>query len=190
MRYTKFVIHEYRGISEPIEIRLDNSIVPLIGVNECGKTTILEAIFSFDSLNDRLHNGRQLKDVENLYSFEPSNPRISGHLLVNKEEMEPILDKLDGRLDFIELWQKVFGSSDPDLSPDDEQLIKLDLEETAQLLRGLEGGISEEQIEGVISNINVARLRQEISQKDDDFTLCVTRHLRTLKYSVELEGVT
>lgn len=49
MQFTKFRIKNFKGIKEA-ELRLDQSkgkIFTLVGLNECGKTTILEAINSF-----------------------------------------------------------------------------------------------------------------------------------------------
>lgn len=52
MRYTQFRITNYKGIREPLELDLDiqpdNKIYTLIGLNESGKTTILEAINDFE----------------------------------------------------------------------------------------------------------------------------------------------
>lgn len=42
--------------------------MPIIGENECGKTTILRAIFAFDFNNDKaLENGSHIKDIFNRY---------------------------------------------------------------------------------------------------------------------------
>ena len=68
MRYTKFYIENYRAIKEKLCIDLSSRIIPLVGVNECGKTTILQAIFCFDYINDKENNGQHLQNIENLYS--------------------------------------------------------------------------------------------------------------------------
>lgn len=48
MKYQKFIIKNYRAISEEIEIDLKkSSLLPIIGVNECGKTTILHCEILF-----------------------------------------------------------------------------------------------------------------------------------------------
>ena len=52
MKYISFSIEHYRAIKEKITINLAPRIIPLVGVNECGKTTILQAIFCFDYFND------------------------------------------------------------------------------------------------------------------------------------------
>lgn len=67
MEYKKFILQNYRAIVDPIEIDLSHGIVPLVGVNECGKTTILQAIFCFDYSNDKINSGRHLKNIMNLY---------------------------------------------------------------------------------------------------------------------------
>lgn len=46
MRYSKFHIVNFKGIEE-LTIELDGDVTTLIGLNESGKTTVLEAIFCF-----------------------------------------------------------------------------------------------------------------------------------------------
>ena len=75
LSYLAFEIVRYRGVREPIRIDLTKrSLIPIIGVNESGKTTILHAIFAFDYYNDRLNNGgRQLQDTFDLNDAFGSN---------------------------------------------------------------------------------------------------------------------
>jgi len=48
MKYKKFAITNYKAIRKKVEIDLiKSSIVPIIGINECDKTTILKSIFCF-----------------------------------------------------------------------------------------------------------------------------------------------
>ena len=68
MKYLKFTIENYRAIREKITIDLSPRIIPLVGVNECGKTTILQAIFCFDYINDEEYDGQHLQNIDNLYS--------------------------------------------------------------------------------------------------------------------------
>ena len=72
MKYKKFIIENYKAITNTIEIDLEkNSLIPIIGINECGKTTILNAIFAFDSYNDSFDSSiHHLTDVRNLYTTE------------------------------------------------------------------------------------------------------------------------
>lgn len=67
MRYKSFEIENYRAIKNKLTIDLEKRIVPLVGINECGKTTILQAIFCFDHGNDDEADGKHLKDTKNLY---------------------------------------------------------------------------------------------------------------------------
>jgi len=70
MRYMKFIIENYRAITGPLVLDIHkNSLTPIIGINECGKTTILHAIFALDWMNDKLNRGRHLEDVSNLYEL-------------------------------------------------------------------------------------------------------------------------
>jgi energy-coupling factor transporter ATP-binding protein EcfA2 len=90
MRYKKFVISNYRGITNPIEINLDkNSLIPIIGINECGKTTILNAIYAFDNLNDE-HNAtfKHLNDISNLYQDISEPCRLSAVIELNKDNLK------------------------------------------------------------------------------------------------------
>ena len=67
MKYKRFTVKNYRAIRE-VSIDLTSRIVPLVGVNECGKTTILKGIFCFDYSNDKENKGEHLLNLENLYS--------------------------------------------------------------------------------------------------------------------------
>jgi len=72
MQYKKFSIKNYRAIKEPIVIDLSKRIIPLVGINECGKTTILQALFCFDFMNDKANEGKHLKNTHNLYDTTPA----------------------------------------------------------------------------------------------------------------------
>lgn len=56
MKYNRFIIKNYKAI-EYIEINLSRNVIPLIGVNESGKTSILQGILAFDKDKDNLLNG-------------------------------------------------------------------------------------------------------------------------------------
>jgi predicted ATP-dependent endonuclease of OLD family len=47
MNVKHFSIKNYRAIKE-IDISLRYSLIPIIGINESGKTSILQAILAFD----------------------------------------------------------------------------------------------------------------------------------------------
>lgn len=94
MEYNKFVIKNYRAIKGPLEIDLKNKIVPLVGINECGKTTILQAIFAFDFANDELNYGKQVQDISNLYALEDDICEIRAIVDISKEELKDIINTL------------------------------------------------------------------------------------------------
>jgi ABC-type molybdenum transport system ATPase subunit/photorepair protein PhrA len=79
MKYLSFSVNNYRGISSAVAISLKKqSLYPIIGINESGKTTILHAIFAFDYFNDKLNdNGRHLRDVGSLYEVPPKPPQVT-----------------------------------------------------------------------------------------------------------------
>lgn len=94
MQYNKFVIKNYRAIKGPLEVDLKNKIIPLVGINECGKTTILQAIFAFDYANDELNNGTHIHDISNLYELDDDLCEIKAFIEVKKEEIIKIIDQL------------------------------------------------------------------------------------------------
>ena len=54
MKYRRFTITNYRAIKGPLGVDLHRTpLIPVIGINECGKTTILHAIVAFDFINDK-----------------------------------------------------------------------------------------------------------------------------------------
>jgi predicted ATP-dependent endonuclease of OLD family len=62
----QFRIQNYRAIKDT-SISLNYRLNPIIGVNESGKTTILQAILCFDKQRDRYNVGKHLK-FQNKYS--------------------------------------------------------------------------------------------------------------------------
>lgn len=69
MKYKNFIINNYRAIKGPMTIDLENTrLMPIVGINECGKTTILKAIYCFDFSNDKNYDGKHLISLDNLYT--------------------------------------------------------------------------------------------------------------------------
>ncbi|MBP9701882.1 MAG: AAA family ATPase [Candidatus Pacebacteria bacterium] len=98
MKYLSFTIHKYRAIDTDLAVVLEkNRLVPIIGVNECGKTTILHAIFAFDYSNDSFdQNVRHLQDVQNLYKpTQKSHASVSATVKITWEEFSKILNNAD-----------------------------------------------------------------------------------------------
>src|SRR6266404_6140477 len=98
MRYTRFVINNYRAITGPLEIDVDKrSLTPIIGVNESGKTTILQAIFAFDYHNDRLNHGRHLKDTSNLYRTSSRSAIIEAVVEMTRSEFNEAIEDCENQ---------------------------------------------------------------------------------------------
>jgi len=104
MKYTRFVINSYRGIEGPIEIDLRKSnLVPIIGVNESGKTTILKAISSFDQYNDEANASiKHLDETLNLYKASPRPPLIGAYISTTKQDLYDALNELKANKGIIE----------------------------------------------------------------------------------------
>ncbi len=77
MKYLAFEIENYRAISKQVRIDISKSpLVPLVGINECGKTTVLQAIYCFDEANDDEYDGKHLKNCKNLYKTDDAHPPV------------------------------------------------------------------------------------------------------------------
>lgn len=96
MEYERFVVRNYRAILGPLELDVRrNRLMPIIGINEAGKTTILHAVFAFDSYNDKLNDrGRHLRDTSNLYKTSSPPPQVTAILHVPLPEMIEALEAL------------------------------------------------------------------------------------------------
>ena len=96
MHYKRFIIKNYRAIVGPLEIDLANShLTPIIGVNESGKTTILHAIYAFDSFNDKLNDGRHLQDTSNLYRSSSPPATIEAVVEMTKAELDDAISRCE-----------------------------------------------------------------------------------------------
>jgi AAA15 family ATPase/GTPase len=86
MKYLAFEIENYRAITDTVRVDLSrSSLVPIVGINECGKTTVLQAIFCFDFVNDSEYEGRHLTNIKNLYrTDDPEEPVIRAELSVTQ----------------------------------------------------------------------------------------------------------
>ncbi len=93
MIISKFIIHRYKAIINTIEFNLQKqSLIPIIGLNECGKTSILSAIYAFDATNDSSDSTmRQLSDVSNLYNTKTEPAKISAEIIIDVKDLEKAL---------------------------------------------------------------------------------------------------
>lgn len=95
-RYVRFTVSGYRAITDPV--RLDvarHPLLPIIGVNECGKTTILRALLAFDSANDSIAAGEHLKDRQNLYgTSEVPAGSVAADIELDADDLMECLDEV------------------------------------------------------------------------------------------------
>ena len=82
MRFRRFYIEGYRAVGKA-EVPVSNNLIPLIGINESGKTSILLAVLAFDRVSDRLNGGAHLEyrnkyEVGDHESFVDADIAIDG----------------------------------------------------------------------------------------------------------------
>ncbi len=95
MKYTKFQIQGYKAI-EKVSVTVGrNNLIPIIGVNESGKTSILEAILSFDKSKDDVNGGRHLQ-FKNRYEIAKSDCSIDAYVIIeSQKDIDSILGALN-----------------------------------------------------------------------------------------------
>ena len=96
MKYTKFIIKNYKGIPE-IELDLNKKptsrIFTLVGLNESGKTSLLEAIYLFQ--NDiSLDNAHTLIPKSQQYAFD-EKISVMAELELSQSDFEQIKEHLE-----------------------------------------------------------------------------------------------
>lgn len=97
MKYAKFTLKDYKALAGELEIDIRKSLLPVIGINESGKTSILWGIFAFDEANDTLNDGRHMKNVGNLYkTSNRGEPSVIADIEATKDEMIGLVDDIDG----------------------------------------------------------------------------------------------
>jgi AAA ATPase domain len=188
MKFLGFTIRRYRGILTDLTINLRNkSLVPIIGVNECGKTTILSAILAFDSFADDWNEGRHLENLQNLTTFEPSVPQVCADIESTRAEFleavgkaEPAFDEED--IDFL---RKSFN--EPDLV--EESLLAADFNLTLEVdSREALDDAGNVRYERLVDAVRMRRALMAASQQEP-IRFQVTRDLLSKNYSVEIPGV-
>ena len=88
MHITKFVIRNYRSIKN-IEVKMGYAINPIIGVNESGKTSILNAILAFNKKRDS--KSKQHLEYKNRYILEGQECCISAYVQLTTVEMSNLI---------------------------------------------------------------------------------------------------
>jgi predicted ATP-dependent endonuclease of OLD family len=98
MKFNKFIIDKYRAIDH-ITLELNNSIIPLIGVNESGKTSILHAILAFDIGQDRLNQGYHLEYLNRYDTIQRQICEITAHICFNDRDFDKLKKALRAKSD-------------------------------------------------------------------------------------------
>lgn len=94
MRYVGFEISNYKGIIKT-NVQIREGLTPFIGVNESGKSTVLEAIASFDKANDSLYEGHFINNELIKCKFNRrKSPKIIAEIYLDKSETENFIKKL------------------------------------------------------------------------------------------------
>lgn len=156
MRYLSFEIRNYRAIEGPLVIDLEKSnLVPLVGINECGKTTILQAIYCFDNSNDEEYDGKHLKDIKNLY--QPKSKGIP--LVISKIELK--------YSDIVEFYQNICEEYNEKITEEIEELDEEDDQEEIKLLEA-----------------KIVPTELPIKKSNFKNSITIERNLETLNYKI------
>ena len=86
MKIKQFTIQNYRAIKS-VEISLRHNLTPIVGVNESGKTTILQAIQAFDKGRDKYNKENNHLVFQNQYSTsDTTDCQIIAKIELSNEE--------------------------------------------------------------------------------------------------------
>lgn len=99
MKYESFTIENYRAIESKLVVPVSQRIIPLVGVNECGKTTILKAIYCYDFTNDEYSDGEHLK-CANLYKTEDEKCEITAQIFATKTTLDEFIEDVKNNENF------------------------------------------------------------------------------------------
>ena len=114
MHYRKFYIDKYRAI-EHAEVEVGNQLIPLIGINESGKTSILKAILCFDKNSDKYGGGEHL-EFKNNYQIGDHECAITAEVIIDStSDIERITESLQLKADSPTLSSliKIFKNKSP-----------------------------------------------------------------------------
>lgn len=95
MRYKSFRIMNYKAIKDlTIEINKPN-LIPIIGLNETGKSSILQAMFAFDFTNDSQYNGEFINTAYIRNKFDTKTFPVIEAILENFDRESLIQEALN-----------------------------------------------------------------------------------------------
>lgn len=126
MKYTKFTIENYKGIKNlelDLAIQPDHKIYTLIGLNESGKTTILEAIndFEFEVPAAEKH---KLIPKSSAGGFT-GDVAIKATLAFSEADKTKIINFVKDKAKFKEIWRKENPGQDIDDATAMDQAVAL-----------------------------------------------------------------
>ena len=133
MKYTKFTIKNYKGISEialDLSKKPDSNIFTLVGLNESGKTTLLESIYLFQNdIKDKDVHTLIPKSKQHDFNEEIS---IQAELELSPEDLEEIKTylKKEHRFNVEDSSTKITATKEIKFQnsiPDEDQLLSWDL---------------------------------------------------------------
>ena len=91
MKLKKFIIKNYKSITDSGDCYLTDTITILAGKNESGKTSILEALEDFDTDNKIRESAKPIK-------FPDAIPEISITFIVEKDTIKEIFEEIKSPL--------------------------------------------------------------------------------------------
>jgi energy-coupling factor transporter ATP-binding protein EcfA2 len=165
MRYLSFEIKNYRAIEKPVKIDISKAtLIPLVGINECGKTTILQAIYCFDYINDAEYGAKHLKDTKNLYkTSEKEDPTIEAKVEIKFSRLVELYE------DFID----EHSNEEEDEEEEDEE------DEEEEVTDQTDDAVNEDEEEQPTYPDKFP-----ISKEDFNGTISIKRNLATKKYQI------
>jgi ABC-type Na+ transport system ATPase subunit NatA len=84
MQFKKFSIDHYRAVDRA-EVPVGNRLIPLVGINESGKTSILQAILTFDRVSDG-YGGSNHLDFKNKYVVGEHDCIITADVTIDSDK--------------------------------------------------------------------------------------------------------
>lgn len=94
MKISEYRIRNYKAIADT-SIKLNYSLNPIIGVNESGKTTVLQAILAFDKNRDKINSGSHLEYKNKYVIGNTAESKITAHLILDKHELKELTKTLN-----------------------------------------------------------------------------------------------
>ncbi len=93
MKYVSFEINKYRAI-ENATVAVSNNLIPIIGVNESGKTTVLHAILAFDKEKDKYNGGDHLIHKNRYVTREQEGSVVASIVIETEDELDLIAEDM------------------------------------------------------------------------------------------------